>query len=86
MKIIHILSWIIRIVLFVLIVVLILNNMGRVQFNFYGIYSWTTPLIVVCLIFFLLGIIIGVLFSSLRVVKLKFTIRALKKQLSPKVE
>lgn len=77
----HILHWIVRIVLFVLVVVLILNNMGRVQFNFYGIYSWTLPLIVVCLVFLLLGIAIGVVFSILHAVKLKLKLRALQKQL-----
>lgn len=77
----NIIKWIIRIAIFVLVLVLVLNNMQRVQFNFYGIYSWTLPLIVLALIFFIIGIVIGLVYSFIRSFELRSRIKLLRKDL-----
>ncbi len=77
----NIVKWVIRIAIFVLILVLVLNNMERVQFNFYGIYSWTMPLIVLALIFLIAGVLIGMIYSFFRSMELRSRIKLLRKDL-----
>jgi len=81
MKIIH---WIVRIIVALLIVVLALNNMQRVEFNFYGIYTWNFPLILLVFIMLALGILIGLIFGLVRHISLKSQIHTLKKELNNK--
>lgn len=71
-----------KIVVLILLLVLVLNNMQKVEFNLYGIYIWNLPLIVIILIALILGLIIG---FSLRVIKLadlKLQIHNLKRDLA----
>ena len=77
----NIVKWVIRIAIFILILVLVLNNMQRVQFNFYGIYNWTLPLIVLSLIFLIVGILIGLIYGLFRSFELRSRIKLLKKDL-----
>ena len=79
-----ILRWIIRIIIFVLILVFVLNNMQKVQFNFYGIYTWDLPLIVPVFAALIIGIFIGFIIWIARLVELKFQLRGLKKELEKK--
>lgn len=78
MKIVH---WIIRIIVFVLILVLVLNNMQKVQFNFYGIYTWDLPLIILIFAAAIIGVFIGFAIWLVRIIELKSQIRNLKKDL-----
>lgn len=66
MKILNILSWILRTTLFIVILVLVLNNMQTVDFNLFSLYHMKLPLIVLVLIFFILGVFLGLLFGILR--------------------
>lgn len=73
--------WIIRVILFILILVLVLNNKHNVQFNLYNIYTWNVPLIVLCFIFLLIGLCIGVIYGLLRSLELKTRIKLLQRDL-----
>jgi uncharacterized integral membrane protein len=77
----NILKWVIRFALFILVLVLILNNMQLVQFNFYGIYSWSLPLIVLAIIALIIGILIGITYGFVRSFELKSRIKLLRKDL-----
>jgi lipopolysaccharide assembly protein A len=70
-----------KIIIFVLILILVLNNMQRVEFNLYGIYIWNLPLIVIILITFIIGIIIGFSLRIIKLAELKLQIHNLKKDL-----
>lgn len=76
-----IIRWIIRIVLFILVLVLILNNLQKVQFNFYGLYTWDLPLIALVAAFLLIGIIVGLIFGFMRSLELRSRIKLLKADL-----
>lgn len=73
--------WIVRIVLFILVLVLVLNNMQRVQFNFYGIYTWNMPLIVLGIAFLIVGLLIGILLGFIKTLELRSRIKLLTKDL-----
>ena len=62
-RLLSILKWSFWFIIFILVLVLILNNWQPVQFNFYGIYSWTIPLIIMIFMAFVLGVLIGVIYG-----------------------
>ena len=76
-----IVRWIIRCVVFILILVLILNNLQKVQFNFYGIYTWNLPLIIIVLSAIAIGVIVGLIFGFIRSLELRSRIKLLHKDL-----
>ena len=78
----NILKWIVRIAILILILVLVLNNMQRVEFNFYGIYTWTMPLIVLAFIFLAVGLLIGLLFGLFRSIEYRSRIKLLRNDLA----
>ena len=80
-RLLSILKWSFWFIIFILVLVLILNNWQPVQFNFYGIYSWTIPLIIMIFMAFVLGVLIGVIYGIGRTLELKFRIKLLKKDL-----
>jgi uncharacterized integral membrane protein len=77
----NILKWVFWFAVFILLLVLILNNSQPVQFNFYGIYSWSLPLILMVFGALIIGIIIGLIYGFGRSLELKLRIRLLKKDL-----
>ena len=80
-RLLSILKWSFWFIIFILVLVLILNKWQPVQFNFYGIYSWTIPLIIMIFMAFVLGVLIGVIYGIGRTLELKFRIKLLKKDL-----
>lgn len=80
-RIVNILKWVFWFGLFVLVLVLILNNSQPVQFNFYGIYSWSLPLIVIVFGGLIIGLLIGLIYSFSRNLELKLRIKLLKKDI-----
>jgi uncharacterized integral membrane protein len=82
MKILKVLNWILRIVLFIVILVLVLDNMQTIDFNLFSIYHIKLPLIVLVLIFFALGILLGLLFGILRGFASKSDLHKLEKEIS----
>ena len=80
MKILKILQWILYIAVFVLAVVLTLDNIQAVEFNFFGIYGFKLPLIAMAAVFLGLGVIIGFLLSMFQKIGLKAQIHKLTKE------
>lgn len=70
-----------KLIVLLLILILVLNNMQKVEFNLYGIYIWNLPLIVILLIALILGAIIGFFLRLVKLTQLKLEIHNLKKQL-----
>lgn len=75
-------GWIINTILFVLLLVLILDNIQKVTINFYGIYTITIPLIVALVVFTLFGALFSYLICLAGRIKLKSQIKLLQKQLN----
>lgn len=81
MSIIKIFHWILRIAIFILVLILVINNMQTVEFNLYGIYYLKLPLIVLSLIFLFIGLVTGILISAFKGLKLKAKISQLENDL-----
>lgn len=81
MKILKVLNWVLRIALFIIILVLVLDNMQSIDFNLFSIYHIKLPLIFLVLIFFVIGILLGLLFGILRGFASKSDLRKLEKEI-----
>lgn len=77
---------VLRVIVFVILLVLAINNMQTVAFNFLGIYTLQLPLIITLAIFALGGLLIGMLFGFVNNLSLKNQINKLKKQLAKQQE
>jgi|GEM_PF-1878551 len=84
MQITRIFRIIFRIALFVLLLILAINNMQTTEFNFLGIYTMRLPLIITLAIFTFVGIFIGMLFSLGNNLSLKSDLKKLRKELAQK--
>lgn len=71
-----------QVILFVLLLILAINNMQSVEFNFLGIYTAKLPLIVMLAVFTILGLAVGLLLGFINTLGLKTQISKLKKQLT----
>jgi len=80
MKIWKIFGIILNVILFILALVLVLDNIQPANFNFFGIYQFHLPLIVMLAIFLAIGILIGFLMCLLRRFELKSQLNSLKKE------
>jgi uncharacterized integral membrane protein len=81
MKVLKIINWAIRIGLFIIILVLVLDNMQTIDFSIFTVYHLKMPLIALLLIFFALGSILGFLVGFFKRLGLNAEIRKLKKQI-----
>ena len=77
-----ILRLVLRIILFILVLVLAINNIQTVEFNLLGIYILKLPLIMLTALFLILGVILGILFNFMSKLELKHEIKQLNKQLN----
>ncbi|HCY39583.1 MAG TPA: hypothetical protein DHV02_06935 [Neisseriales bacterium] len=77
---------ILRVIVFIILLVLAINNMQSVEFNFLGIYTLKLPLIITLAIFALGGLMLGMLFGFMNNLNLKSQINKLKKQLTKQQE
>ena len=77
---------ILRVIVFIILLVLAINNMQSVEFNFLGIYTLKLPLIITLAIFALGGLMLGMLFGFMNNLNLKSRINKLKKQLTKQQE
>jgi len=73
--------WIVRALIFILILVLVYNNRESVTFSLFTLTEWKLPLIVLCFIFLILGMIIGLVYSFFNNVELKAKIKLLQADL-----
>ena len=77
---------ILRVILFVLLLILAINNMQSVEFNFLGIYTLKLPLIITIAIFTILGLAVGLVLGFINNMGMKSQISKLKKQISKQEE
>jgi uncharacterized integral membrane protein len=72
------LSWLIRLLLVLLLAGFAFQNAEVVTLNYFG-YAWRTPLVLIILAFFLIGVMAGLLAISTTLYKQKREIAALKR-------
>jgi uncharacterized integral membrane protein len=75
------LSWTLRAFLFVVLLMFAVKNTAPVRLQFFMDTGWDLPLIVLLLVFFALGAILGVMGSLVRVVQQRREIAVLKRRL-----
>ena len=57
----HYLTWFVRIVLFLLLLGFAVKNVDTVKLQYFFGYEWQAPLVMILLLFFTVGVAIGVL-------------------------
>jgi lipopolysaccharide assembly protein A len=73
--------WLIRVLVFVLLLVLAFANTQPATLNFLAGYSWQAPLIMIGLGFFVVGLLAGLLSSMPAMVRLRLENGRLKREL-----
>lgn len=76
----HYLIWFVRIVLFLLLLGFAVKNADTVRLRYFFGYEWQAPLMLILLIFFTLGVAIGVLACLGKIFRQRREITALKKK------
>lgn len=79
MKVLNFLSWLLRAVLFVVLLLFAGKNMDQVTLRFYLVDDWQVPLIVALLVFFVLGAVLGVVSCLSRLFQQRREIASLKR-------
>jgi uncharacterized integral membrane protein len=72
---------IIQVAVFILLLVLAINNMQTVEFNFFSVYVLKLPLIITLAIFAVAGLLIGLLYGFVNNLALKSQVSKLRKQI-----
>ncbi|MBN3767188.1 LapA family protein [Burkholderia sp. Ac-20365] len=73
--------WLIRVLVFVLLLVLALSNTQTATLNFLAGYSWQAPLILIGLAFFVVGLLAGLVSSLPALFRLRMENGRLKREL-----
>ncbi len=73
--------WLIRVLVFVLLLVLALANTQLATLNFLAGYAWTAPLILIGLAFFVVGLLAGLVSAVPSTVRLRMENGRLKREL-----
>lgn len=76
----HYLIWFFRIVLFLLLLGFTVRNVETVTLHYYFGYEWQAPLVLIILLFFALGVAIGVLSCLGRIFRQRRKIAVYKKK------
>ena len=82
MQVLKIIRILFRIAIFVLLLILAINNMQTTEFNFLGIYTLRLPLIVTLGIFTFAGVFIGMILNYSNNLSLKSELKKLRKELN----
>lgn len=75
------LKWLVRIVIFVLLLGFAVKNLEPVTLNYFLGYQWQEPLVVILLAFTVLGVIIGLLASLSTLFRQRREIQVLRREL-----
>lgn len=75
------LAWFVRILLFLLLLGFAVRNTEQVTLHYYFGYEWNAPLVLVLLLFFSLGAVIGVLSCLGKLFKLRRETSSYRKKL-----
>jgi uncharacterized integral membrane protein len=73
--------WLIRILVFVLLLLLALANTQSATLNLYLGHAWTAPLILICVAFFVVGLLAGLLSATPTLFRHKLENGRLKREL-----
>lgn len=73
--------WLIRVLIFILLLLLALANMQGAVLNFLAGYAWHAPLILIGLAFFVIGLLAGLLSSLPALFRLRLENNRLKREL-----
>jgi uncharacterized integral membrane protein len=73
--------WLIRVLVFVLLLVLALSNTQLATLNFLAGYTWSAPLILIGLAFFVIGLLAGLVSAMPAVVRLRMENGRLRREL-----
>ena len=77
------LVWVLRLVVFLLVLLFALKNTDPVQVNFFDEYTLNNvPLIIVMLVAFLLGLLLGLLMMVMALMRRKREVAKLKRELT----
>lgn len=74
------LTWFVRIVLFLLLLGFAVKNADTVRLQYYFGYEWQAPLMLILLVFFILGVTIGVLACLGKIFRQRREIAAFRKK------
>ena len=77
----RLIAWVIRVLVFVLLLVLALANTQSATLNFLAGHSWTAPLILIGLAFFVVGLLAGLISALPGVFRLRMENGRLKREL-----
>jgi lipopolysaccharide assembly protein A len=77
----RLIAWVIRVLVFVLLLVLALANTQTATLNFLAGYSWQAPLILIGLAFFVVGLLAGLLSALPAIFRLRMENGRLKREL-----
>ncbi|MFM9969028.1 MAG: lipopolysaccharide assembly protein LapA domain-containing protein [Burkholderiales bacterium] len=86
MKILRYLFWSLLALLFVLLLLFAVRNTTPVRLRFFFDQGWDVPLILLLLVFFVIGVCLGLLASLERIFRQRREINSLKKSLEAKPE
>ncbi len=75
------LKWLVRILIFVLLLGFAVKNLEPVTLNYFLGYQWQEPLVVILLAFTVLGVIIGLLASMSTLFRQRRELQALRREL-----
>lgn len=75
-------NWILRTVLFIALLGLAIKNDQQVKLSYFFGFEWQTPLVVVLLVFFVVGIAVGVLAMLTDVLRQQREIARLKRDIN----
>jgi|SRR5215831_2321529 len=81
MKLVALLSWTVRILLFLALLVFAVRNTELVTLRFYLDQQWQVPLVLALLVFFAIGAVLGVLACMGRVLRQRRELVALKREM-----
>jgi lipopolysaccharide assembly protein A len=77
----RLIAWVIRVLVFVLLLVLALANTQTTTLNFLAGYAWQAPLILIGLAFFVVGLLAGLLSALPAIFRLRMESGRLKREL-----
>ena len=75
------LKWLVRIVIFVLLLGFAVKNLDLVTLNYFMGYQWQEPLVVILLAFTILGVVIGLLAAMCTLFRQRREIQTLRREL-----
>jgi putative membrane protein len=75
------LTWLFRVILFILLLSFAVKNDQPVALHYYFGYEWQTSMVVVLLVFFMAGVVVGLLAMLVSLLKHRQEISSLKREL-----